>query len=154
MINHGMFTSEKETWGTPHAVFDALNKEFNFTIDLCADSYNYKMKPYYTEIQNSLSLSWDNERGYCNPPYGREIKHWVKKAYESKGLIVMLIPSRTDTEYWHDYVMKAKEIRFIRGRLKFENDDRVGTQPAPFPSAIVVFDGQAHDIPIIKSVKY
>jgi len=79
---------------------------------------------------------------WLNPPYGRDLKHWVKKAYESSlhrsGLLVMLIPSRTDTSYWHDYIFDKAQIKFIRGRLKFENCG-VASQPAPFPSALITF---------------
>jgi len=125
-------------WETPSYVFDRLNEEFEFDIDVCAYPYNAKCAKYYTEEDDALSKSWE---GVCwmNPPYGRDIKHWIKKAYEEslKGsTVVCLIPSRTDTKYWHEYVMKASEIRLITGRIKF-----VGAyHPAPFPNAIVVFE--------------
>ena len=131
------FKSERLDGVTPQAFFDELNKEFDFTLDPCATDESAKCDRYYTIDDNGLDKSWANERVFMNPPYGREIKKWMEKAYlESKmALIVCLIPSRTDTKWWHDYVMKANEIRFIKGRLKFENYKA----NAPFPSAIVIF---------------
>lgn len=152
MLNDSLFSSDKMTWGTPQPLFNKLNDEFKFTIDLCADKTNYKLPNYYNQYFNSLVQSWDGIIGWCNPPYGSEIGKWIEKGYKAKNsIIVMLIPSRTDTKYWHDYVMKAKEIRFIKGRLKFEDENRKPSQGAPFPSAIIVFDGDDHDIPIISS---
>lgn len=149
MINSGLFTSNKDDWETPQTLFNKLDEEFNFSIDLCANKINHKKDRYYSISDSTFKHSWDNEIGFLNPPYGRDIDRFIKKAYESKGIIVCLIPSRTDTKYWHNYVMKAKEIRFIKGRLKFE-DHGFATNPAPFPSAIVVFDGIDHN-PIISS---
>lgn len=135
-----MFSSKTDLWSTPQSTFDELNKEFNFTLDPCANNENHKCDKYYTKGDDGLSKSWRGERVFCNPPYGKELKKWVMKCYnESRNgnaLCVMLIPSRTDTSYFHDYIYhKAKEIRFIRGRLKFGNCKN----SAPFPSMIVVF---------------
>lgn len=139
MINKGMMTSNSNEWGTPIKFFEELDKEFNFTLDPCATKKNAKCKKYYTKEDNGLIKDWSGEKVFCNPPYGREIPKWVEKCYrenkENNVLIVMLIPSRTDTRYFHDYIYKKQEIRFIRGRLKF-ND---GKNPAPFPSMIVIF---------------
>ena len=134
-----MFSSKDQTWETPLELFNRLDKEFNFTLDPCCTEETAKCKKYYTPTENGLIQDWQNEIVFMNPPYGREISDWLKKAYEEslKGtLVVCLIPSRTDTKYWHDYCMKASEIRFIKGRLKFGNSKN----SAPFPSAIVVFN--------------
>ena len=139
MINKGLFTSQTDNWETPQALFDKLNDEFHFDLDVCASLDNAKCKKFYTKEQDGLQQNWT---GVCwmNPPYGKEIGKWLKKAYESSingATVVCLIPSRTDTAWWHDYVMKGT-IRFIRGRLKFGNSKN----SAPFPSAIVVFRGK------------
>ncbi len=140
MINTDlMFSSNDQTWETPQEFFNKLDKEFNFTLDPCCTEKTAKCKKYYTPRENGLIQDWTNETVFMNPPYGREISDWLKKAYEDslKGsLVVCLIPSRTDTKYWHDYCMKASEIRFIKGRLKFGNSKN----SAPFPSAIVIFN--------------
>lgn len=137
LMNRVLLSSEKMDWETPDDFFKILNNEFNFTLDVCASHENAKVNKYFTEEDNGLEQKWE---GTCwmNPPYGREIGKWVKKAYEEslKGAtVVCLIPSRTDTRYWHDYVMKSKEIRFVKGRLRFIG----ATENAPFPNAIVVF---------------
>jgi len=133
-----MFSSATDLWSTPQATFDALHKEFNFETDVCANQENAKCARFFTKENNGLIQDWE---GVCwmNPPYGREIGLWLRKAYESSVLgatVVCLIPARTDTAYWHDYCMKG-EIRFIRGRLKFGGH----SNSAPFPSAIVIFRG-------------
>lgn len=130
------FSSKSNEWSTPQEFFDELNKEFSFTLDPCATKENAKCPKFFTEQENGLKQSWDNERVFMNPPYGREIKHWIKKASEAQGgVVVALIPARTDTAYFHDYIYGKAEIRFIRGRLKFGGH----TNSAPFPSMIVVF---------------
>lgn len=137
-------SSKKDDWETPQELFDELNKKHNFTLDAAATDKNAKLPNYYTIEDDALTQKWEG-RVFVNPPYGREIKHWVKKAYEESlkqhnEKVVMLIPSRTDTIYWHDYIFgKAKEIDFLRGRLKFEVDG-VASQPAPFPSAIITYE--------------
>lgn len=137
MINKGLFSSATDDWATPQVFFDELNKEFNFTLDPCASSSNAKCKKFFTKEQDGLKQSWKNETVFCNPPYGREIGSWVKKCYDenkSGATVVMLIPARTDTKYFHEYIYKQHEVRFIKGRLKF-ND---GKSPAPFPSMVVI----------------
>jgi phage N-6-adenine-methyltransferase len=132
------FSSDKQTWETPQAFFDMLNTEFHFSLDVCATEETAKCNAYFTKEDDGLSMEWS---GVCwmNPPYGRDIGVWLKKAYEStisnNATVVCLIPARTDTAWWHHYVMKANEIRFIRGRLKFGDAEN----SAPFPSAIIVF---------------
>ena len=133
-----MFSSEDMTWSTPQEFFDKLNEEFNFTLDPCCVPSTAKCNIYFTPEVDGLKQSWEGHTVFMNPPYGREINKWLRKAYEEslKGTIVVcLIPSRTDTKYWHDYCMKASEIRFIKGRLKFGNS----VNSAPFPSAVVIF---------------
>jgi len=137
-MNQGMFTSSSDEWETPQEFFDAVNAVFHFDLDVCATKANAKCKRYFTKDEDGLSQLW---RGTCwmNPPYGREISLWVRKAYESSlevgTIVVCLLPARTDTQWWHDYVIShAKSIGFIRGRLKFS-----GKGPAPFPSALVMF---------------
>jgi len=139
-MNQGLFTSNTAEWETPQELFDTLNAEFGFTLDVCATKHNAKCAAYFTPEQDGLAQQWS---GVCwmNPPYGRVINKWVRKAYESSlagTIVVCLIPARTDTAYWHDYVMRASEIRFLRGRVKFTRSDG-HSGPAPFPSAIVVF---------------
>lgn len=141
MINSGMMTSLSDNWETPPEVFEPLNKEFNFTLDVCASKDNAKCKSYYDVDDDGLRCLW---QGTCwmNPPYGRQIAKWVKKAYESSlhgATVVCLVPARTDTSWWHDYCMKG-EVRFIRGRIYFLKDGKK-TTAAPFPSAIVIFKG-------------
>lgn len=140
MINKGLFTSDKDDWETPQKLFDEIDKHFDFTYDLAASESNHKCYRYFTKEDNALEKDWEQLEGWlwCNPPYGREIKEWVKKASESEARVVMLIPARTDKSYWHDYIFGKAEIHFIRGRLKFEVDGIAGG-PAPFPSALVIF---------------
>lgn len=138
MMTKGMYTSSSEEWGTPQGLFNKLNKEFNFTLDICASKENAKCPKYYTKEKDALKQEWGGVI-WMNPPYGRKIGNWVKKAKEAaqqgKATVVCLLPARTDTAWWHDYAMKADEIRLIRGRLKFGD----GKGSAPFPSAVVVF---------------
>ena len=126
----GMFTSERLDWQTPVAVYKKLNAEFHFDCDPCPPN----------NLFNGLSMEWGGSN-FVNPPYGREIPGWIDKAIEEhrKGKsIVLLVPSRTDTKWWHRLMDEAPEIRFIRGRLKF--DDQKSN--APFPSAIVILRGK------------
>lgn len=123
-----IFSSLSDEWRTPQSLFDKLDKEFNFDSDPCPDKNHPLKKGLYNGWANSV---------FVNPPYS-EIKNWVEWSYKLKkecDVIVMLIPSRTDTRWWHEYVMKAKEIRFIKGRLKFSGYKN----SAPFPSAVVIF---------------
>lgn len=138
MISDALFSSERMDWETPRALFDKLNEEFAFTLDPCASKQNHKCEKYYTIADNGLSKDWGNERVFCNPPYGRSIYYWVKKCASHTGLCVMLIPARTDTKWFHEFIYQKPnvEIRFIMGRIRF-----VGAKhPAPFPSMVVVFN--------------
>lgn len=140
MVSKTLFSSATNEWATPQDFYNILNKEFNFTLDPCATRQNAKCNKYFTIDDNGLEQDWSNDIVFMNPPYGREIKNWVEKAYKEsvKGAVVVcLIPARTDTRYWHDWIFnKASEIRFVKGRLKFGGEKN----SAPFPSAVIVFD--------------
>jgi len=142
--NISMKTTDRKDWATPQWLYDKLDKEFHFTIDLAATAENTKHGRYYSPEVDSLSMDWNHKIGFCNPPYGRELKARVKKGAEIiTGTIVMLLPARTDTRWFHDYIYETHqyntEIRFLKGRLKFD-DGEVG---AVFPSMIVIFKGLA-----------
>ena len=131
-VNRGLFTSLRGDWKTPRALYQALDAEFCFDYDPC---------PTKPKI-NGLDSEW-GYMNFVNPPYGKEITKWIQKGFQEslKGkTVVFLIPSRTDTRWWHDYILKADEIRFIRGRLRF--DDQKNS--APFPSAIVIFNNNKY----------
>ena len=135
-----MFTSNTDQWSTPIEFFNELNKEFNFELDPCADKNNAKCKNYFTKEQDGLKQDWGKYKSiFINPPYGREISKWIGKAYktfqENKNTIVMLLPARTDTKYFHEFIYHKAEIRFIKGRLKFGNSKN----SAPFPSMVVIY---------------
>ena len=129
-FNKVMFSSATDHWSTPKEVYDALDKEFHFDFDPC---------PLYAKVRafSEFKNNW-GKVNFVNPPYSH-IKIWTEECYDQWKLlgktVVMLIPSRTDTRWWHDYVMKATEIRFIKGRLKFGGSKN----SAPFPSCIVIF---------------
>ena len=131
------FSSATDLWATPQDFFDKQNATYGFTLDVCATADNAKCARYFTEADDGLAQAW---QGVCwmNPPYGRTIGQWMKKAYESSqagATVVCLVPARTDTRWWHDYAMKG-QIEFIRGRLKFGS----AKNSAPFPSALVIFN--------------
>lgn len=131
------FMSTRDDWETPKFLFEGLNAEFGFQTDVCATSVTAKCSQFFTKEDDALAKNW---AGVCwmNPPYGREIHHWMKKAFESSlsgALVVCLIPARTDTRWWHQYVNRATEVRFLKGRLKFGKAENA----APFPSCVVVF---------------
>lgn len=138
----GLFSSLSGEWQTPQELFDELDGEFHFTLDACATPLNTKCPSFYSE--ESLDHIWPG-RVFVNPPYGRKIGDWVRHAYtESQHcilnrVVVMLLPARTDTQWWHRYVMKANEIRFIEGRLHFPDEFGLDQGPASFPSCVVVF---------------
>lgn len=132
---------------TPQALYDQLHEEFGFTLDAAASDINTKCPRYYTVADNSLHQPWAPETVWCNPPYGRGLEAWVQKAYREAALgatVVMLLPATTDLGWWHEYAMHADEIRFIRGRVKFERENGevlYGTKyrNSFFPSVVVVF---------------
>ena len=137
-INKGLMTSITDQWATPQDFFDQQNALHGpFDVDVCADATNAKCAVYFDKDTDGLKQTWAG-KCWMNPPYGRDIGKWMKKAYESGATVVCLVPSRTDTKWWHDYAMKG-EITFIKGRLKFGS----ALNSAPFPSAVVVFRGVA-----------
>lgn len=155
-LTKGLFTSRTEEWETPDYVFLALKKEFDFQVDVCATSENAKCKIYFDKSVDGLKREWSPFRCWMNPPYGRDISKWMRKAFNESqrgALVVCLIPSRTDTKWWHDWVMRASEIRFVSGRINFGNSKN----SAPFPSCIVIYHPELDNphklsVPVIKSV--
>lgn len=138
-MNKVHFSSNTDVWETPQAFFEELNREFRFETDVCALPENAKCDHFFTPKTDGLAQEWIG-RCWCNPPYGRQIGKWVAKAATSEALTVMLLPARTDTARFHDYCL-GREIRFIRGRIKFGD----AKNSAPFPSMIVIFDGRRHE---------
>lgn len=142
IANPALYSSKTVEWETPKEVFAKYAVQYKLNLDVCATAENAKCANYFTKEQDGLNQNWSGRRCWMNPPYGREIAKWVKKAYEeaNKGAIVVcLLPARTDTRWWHDYCMKGN-IEFIKGRLRFGS----AKENAPFPSAIVIF-GDLHD---------
>lgn len=142
MITTGLMSSKTGEWATPQNFYNELNNKYHFTLDPCATFENHKCEKYYTKEDNGLLKIWKGERVFCNPPYGREIGKWVEKAFNENQnnnvFIVLLLPARTDTKWFHDYIYMKHKIKFIKGRLKF-ND---GKQSAPFPSMLVILESK------------
>ena len=148
-MNQVLLSSKNMNWCTPQDFFVKLNREFNFVLDAAATDKSAKCPLYYTPEMDGLSQSWNRGGAvFCNPPYGRAIGKWVKKAFEeARGgyPIVLLIPARTDTKYFHNYVYNKAEIRFVRGRLRFTDEDGNALNSAPFPSMVVIYNGRKDD---------
>lgn len=140
MKNEALFSSKSDEWETPQDFYNELNKEFAFTLDPCGTQENHKCKKFFTAEENGLLQDWGGHRVFCNPPYSK-IAEWVEKAYretrKDNTVVVLLIPSRTDTRYFQNYIYHRSEIRFVKGRLKFGQSKN----SAPFPSMIVIFRG-------------
>ncbi len=135
-MNKVHYSSKSDDWETPQDFFDEIQKEFKLNLDVCADFGNTKLKSFITKEADGLQVSWKNKKCWMNPPYGREITKWVKKAHEGGArIVVALLPARTDTRWFHDYILNKAEIRFIKGRLKFGGHKN----PAPFPSMVVIW---------------
>ncbi|WP_067738329.1 DNA N-6-adenine-methyltransferase [Novosphingobium naphthalenivorans] len=137
-IHNALYSSATDEWPTPFAFFADLNREFRFTLDPCATRQNAKCPRHFTKAEDGLVQDWGRETVFCNPPYGRAISAWVKKCHQAAqagATVVLLIPSRTDTRYFHDWIYGKAELRFVRGRLKFGD----GKQSAPFPSLLAIF---------------
>lgn len=132
--NRVHFSSATDLWETPQKFFDDLNREFNFETDVCALPENAKCEKYFTPEQDGLKQEWTGVC-WCNPPYGRQIGKWVEKAAKSNATVVMLVPARTDTAWFHDWILPFAEVRFVRGRLKFGG----AKNGAPFPSMVVIY---------------
>ncbi len=144
MNNEVLFSTGNEEWTTPLWLFERLNAEFNFTLDAAATDENALVKRYFTKKQDALVHPWEGAV-FCNPPYSRYVGRWVHYGYEMAyngiaDLVVMLLASRTETEWFHTCGMRGAEIRFIRGRLHYGQSKN----GAPFPSVILVFDRHKH----------
>ena len=141
------FSSKIQDWCTPIDFFKRLDDEFHFSLDPAATQKTAKCNKYYTPETDGLKASWAGETVFCNPPYGRDISNWVRKGYEEgqkpNTTVVMLLPARTDTTYFHQYILngKAQDVRFLKGRLRFTDEDGSFKDAAPFPSVIVVWKG-------------
>lgn len=138
MVDAVHFSSKDMTWETPQAFFDMVNAEFSFTLDVCAQPDTAKCARYFTPEIDGLAQDWTGEVCWCNPPYGGEIGKWMRKALAASAqgaTVVCLVPARTDTRWFHDYIYGEAEIRFIKGRLKFGGAEH----NAPFPSMLVVY---------------
>lgn len=133
-----LFSRKSDEWPTPEELYAQLNEEFGFTLDPASTDENHKTEKYYTAVENGLKQDWGGERVFLNPPYS-QVADWVKKAWEESTkpntLVVLLLPARTDTKYFHGYIQHRSEVRFLRGRLKFGDS----TGNAPFPSMIVIY---------------
>lgn len=151
--------AKRQDWGTPQSFYNKLYEEFGFTWDLAAHHGNKRTERFYGPGspwgEDSLAMEWGQlgpkVTAYLNPPYARGIGEWVHKAYSSQlklnaPTIVMLLPSSTDTEWWHECVMQASEIRFVRGRLRFTLDDGA-RDSARFSNAVVIFDQEMWERP-------
>ena len=139
--NDGRWHSRGSDWATPKDLFDKLDAEFHFTLDVCASDWNTKCKKYFTEKDDGLKQDWGREIVFMNPPYGKVLKNWMEKAYKSAlrgAMVVCLVPASTDTSWWHDYVMKG-EIRYLRGRPRFLTKEGQWQQTFS-PSVIVIFN--------------
>ena len=135
MNNNLMFSSKTDLWETPQDLFDKYDAIYHFETDVCALTENAKCKRFFTPEMDGLKQEWTGVC-WCNPPYGRQIGKWVEKVVKSFATVVMLLPARTDTKWFHDWVLPYGKIEFLRGRLKFGGCDN----PAPFPSMIVIFE--------------
>ena len=127
------FSSKTPEWSTPQDLFDKLHKVWEFTLDVCATEENAKVLYFYDKADDGLKQSWKGHVCWMNPPYGREIVKWMRKAFQESlrgAVVVCLVPARTDTVWWHDYAMKG-DVTFLKGRLKFGG----AKNSAPFPSA-------------------
>ena len=139
------YSSKNMNWETPLSLFNELNKKYQFTLDPASSDSNAKCVKHYTIADNGLKQDWSGESVFLNPPYGNEISAWVKKASQEalkpNTIIVLLLPARTDTRWFHEYLYHRAKIDFLKGRLHF-TINRVTQQSAPFPSMIAVLGGK------------
>lgn len=135
-------SSKLHTWRTPDVIFKPLHDRFNFTIDLAADKENTLLPKFFGEEEDSLKQNWEGHTGWCNPPYGRQIPKWTKKCLNTKvqpgNAIVILLPARPDTSWWHDVKDNCITV-FLRRRIPFTEPSKQETVGAPFPSMLLVF---------------
>ena len=140
MKTDALFSSNSDEWSTPQEIFDELDAEFHFNLDPCSTDENHKCAMYFTKEQDGLKHSWGGYSVFVNPPYS-DISRWVEKAYregtKDNTVVCLLIPARTDTKYFHNFILHRSEIRFIKGRIKFGES----IWNAPFPSMVVIFRG-------------
>ena len=137
-ISSALYSSRSEEWATPPHFFASLDAEFGFTLDPCATRRNAKCPIFFTKADDGVAKDWGNHTVFCNPPYGRTIGDWARKCYlasQAGATVVLLVHSRTDTRFFHDWIYGKAELRFVRGRLKFGD----GTQSAPFPSLVAIY---------------
>lgn len=142
--NESRYRGRGRSWETPADLFRRLDREFAFTLDAAASATNAKCASYFTERDDGLAQPWAPHRVWVNPPYGKEIGPWVAKAYaESRhgAIVVMLLPASTDLPWWHEYAMRADELRFLRGRVHFVAPDGARARNAFFSSVVVIFAG-------------
>jgi phage N-6-adenine-methyltransferase len=136
--NNGRYNGNGREWATPPEIFAHLHAEFRFTIDVAASPDNAKLPRYYTEEQNGLEQDWSGERVFMNPPYGREIYAWTRKARDSGALVVGLLPASTDLAWWHEDVKGRAEVRYLRGRVRFLTGGPYRASGF-FPSVVVIW---------------
>ena len=139
MIIGQMYTRKTDEWATPDPLFQDLDREFHFDLDVCASAENHKCEKYFDIETDGLSQNWGGHTVWCNPPY-RNVKEWIRKCYyeghKPNTTVVALVFARTDTKWWWNYVQHRAEVRFVRGRIKFG-----GRANAPFPSALIIYRG-------------
>lgn len=146
MLNKSLFSSNSDVWSTPDDLFNILDREFHFTLDPASDDFNFKCKNHYTFKENGLLQDWSNNNVFLNPPYGKDIYKWIEKSYNEflykpNVNVVLLLPVRTDTRWFHDFIYNKFEIRFLKGRLKFGGSKN----SAPFPSMVVIMRGDKNN---------
>lgn len=140
-----MVSSKGDEWFTPMWLYDKLNRKYRFLTDPCAERTNrLGTKYYYTKEDDGLRCQWYGNV-FINPPYGKDMGKWVTAGWHwaqaTPYVSVMLIPARTDTSWFHDFIWNKKnvDVEFLRGRLKFENPNHI-VNTAPFPSMVAVFN--------------
>ena len=138
------FSSNRSDWETPRDLFNRIDSIWHFELDAASSDENALCERHFTKEQDGLKQEWGGVRVWCNPPYGREIGRWVEKAWresrENGAIVIMLLPARTDTRWFHDYCSKADEIALLKGRLRFTLNG-IRQNSAPFPSMLVRFGG-------------
>jgi len=145
-MNGALLSSGKMDWCTPIRFFEELDAEFRFTLDAAATPKSAKCSKYFTVEDNALEQDWKGHVVFLNPPYGRTLGRWVEKAFnegqKANTTVVLLIPSRTDTAYFHKFILGKAEIRFLRGRLRFTDENGKTKDAAPFPSLVAIYRGR------------
>ena len=138
MMSPALYSSATDEWPTPRAFFARLDRRYHFTLDPCATPENATCPTYFTKEDDGLKQDWGAHRVFCNPPYGRTVGPWARKCVEASqrgALVVLLVPARTDTKWFHDWVQGKAQIKFMRGRLRFGEADSC----APFPSMLATY---------------